>query len=65
MDFGLGFLSDYIAAAEIGDKTPTLTIASVSLEKVEQLKDGDQDGGDEGSGGPGGDGGDGGSSGPG
>lgn len=35
----LGFLGDYISAAEIGDKTPTLTIDRIALEKVEQLKD--------------------------
>lgn len=39
MDMMLGFLGQYISAAELGDKSPTLTIASVALEKVEQLKD--------------------------
>lgn len=42
MDYKLGFLSDYIAAVELAGKEPTLTIASVVLEKVESLKnDGD------------------------
>jgi hypothetical protein len=38
MDFGLGFLGEYITAAELVDKTPTLTIGKVTLEKVESLK---------------------------
>jgi hypothetical protein len=38
MDMGLGFLGEYITAAEIVGKTPTLTINKVTLEKVESLK---------------------------
>ncbi|MFO0253386.1 MAG: hypothetical protein ACK52V_04650 [Betaproteobacteria bacterium] len=38
MDMGLGFLGEYITAAEIVGKTPTLTISKVTLEKVESLK---------------------------
>lgn len=38
MDFGLGFLGEYITAAELVGKTPTLTIDKVMLEKVESLK---------------------------
>ena len=34
----LGFLGEYITAAEIIGKTPTLTIGKVTLEKVESLK---------------------------
>lgn len=45
MDMMLGFLGTYITAAEIGTKTPTLTIARVVLEKVESLKQGDDDAG--------------------
>ena len=43
MDYGLGFLGEYITAAELVGKTPTLTIGKVTLEKVESLK-GDEDG---------------------
>lgn len=42
MDYGLGFLGEYITAAELVGKTPTLTIQKVTLEKVESLK-GDED----------------------
>lgn len=38
MDYGLGFLGEYITAAELVGKTPTLTINKVVLEKVESLK---------------------------
>jgi hypothetical protein len=38
MDMGLGFLGEYITAAEIVGKEPTLTINKVTLEKVESLK---------------------------
>lgn len=44
MDYGLGFLGEYITAAELVGKTPTLTINKITLEKVESLK-GDEDGG--------------------
>lgn len=44
MDMGLGFLGEYITAAEIVGKTPTLTINKVTLEKVESLKKDDGDG---------------------
>ena len=37
MDVMLGFLSEYISAAEIIGKTPTLTISKVTLEKVESM----------------------------
>lgn len=43
MDYGLGFLGQYITAAELVDKTPTLTIAKITLEKVESLQKGDDD----------------------
>jgi hypothetical protein len=43
LDYGLGFLGEYITAAELVGKTPTLTIGKVTLEKVESLK-GDEDG---------------------
>ncbi len=39
MDMMLGFIGQYISAAELGDKSPTLTISRIALEKVEQLKD--------------------------
>ena len=42
MDYGLGFLGEYITAAELVGKEPTLTISKVTLEKVESLK-GDED----------------------
>lgn len=45
MDYGLGFLGEYITAAELVGKTPTLTIHKVTLEKVESLKGGDDDAG--------------------
>lgn len=45
MDYGLGFLGEFITAAELIGKEPTLTIGSVKLEKVESLKKGDDDGG--------------------
>lgn len=44
MDMGLGFLGQYITAAEMVGKEPTLTIGSVTLEKVESMKIGDDDG---------------------
>jgi len=45
MDVMLGFLSHYISAAELVGKQPvTLTIGKVSLEKVESMKIGDDDG---------------------
>ena len=44
MDYGLGFLGEYITAAELVGKTPTLTINKVTLEKVESLKHDDGDG---------------------
>lgn len=45
MDYALGFLSDYISASElIGKDDVTLTIGSVTLEKVESLKQGDDEG---------------------
>ena len=44
MDMMLGFLGTYITAAEIGTKTPTLTISRVTLEKVESLKASDNEG---------------------
>lgn len=43
MDYGLGFLGEYITAAELVGKMPTLTINKVTLEKVESLKGGDDD----------------------
>jgi hypothetical protein len=45
MDYGLGFLGEYITAAELVGKTPTLTINKVTLEKVESLKSDDDAGG--------------------
>lgn len=46
MDMGLGFLGQYITAAELVGKTPTLTIDKVTLEQVESLKPtGDDEGG--------------------
>lgn len=45
MDVMLGFLGEYISAAELVGKTPTLTINKVTLEKVESLKSGDDDAG--------------------
>ena len=36
MDYRALFKSEYIAAVELGDKTPTMTIASVKLCKLEQ-----------------------------
>lgn len=45
MDYGLGFLGEYITAAELVGKMPTLTINKVTLEKVESLKGGDDDAG--------------------
>jgi hypothetical protein len=45
MDMGLGFLGEYITAAEIVGKTPTLTINKVTLEKVESLKKDDGEAG--------------------
>lgn len=38
MDFALGFLGQYITAAEMVGKEPTLTIDRVTLEKVESMK---------------------------
>ena len=35
MDYQLGFLGEYITPAELVGKEPTLTIARVTLEKVE------------------------------
>lgn len=43
MDVMLGFLGEYISAAELVGKTVTLTIHKVTLEKVESLKGGDDD----------------------
>lgn len=43
MDVGLGFLGQYITAAELVGKEPTLTIERVTLEEVEQLKPVDSD----------------------
>ena len=45
MDYGLGFLSQYITAAELVGKSPTLTINKVTLEQVESMKMGDDDSG--------------------
>lgn len=45
MDVMLGFLGEYITAAEIVGKTPTLTINKVTLEKVESLKKDDGEAG--------------------
>lgn len=44
MDVGLGFLGQYISAAELVGKEPTLTIDRAVLEKVETIKLGDDDG---------------------
>jgi len=45
MDVMLGFLSQYISAAELVGKSPvTMTIGRVSLEKVESMKIGDDEG---------------------
>lgn len=44
MDVMLGFLSQYISAAELVGKQVTMTIGRVALEKVAQLKIGDDDG---------------------
>lgn len=45
MDFQLGFLSQYISAAELVGKDPiTMTIDKVSLEKVESMKINDDEG---------------------
>lgn len=44
MDVGLGFLGTYITAAELVGKEPTLTIDRVTLEQVESMKIGDDDG---------------------
>ena len=38
MDYGCGFLGQYITAAEIVGKTPTLTVERVALEEVESLQ---------------------------
>lgn len=45
VDMGLGFLGQYITAAEIVGKEPTLTIERVVLEKVESMKPTDDEGG--------------------
>jgi hypothetical protein len=45
VDYGLGFLGEYITAAEMVGKTPTLTIQKVVLEKVESMKRDDDAGG--------------------
>lgn len=45
VDMGLGFLGQYITAAELVGKEPTLTIERVTLEKVESMKATDDDGG--------------------
>lgn len=46
MDVMLGFLSQYIAAAELVGKKPiTMTIGKVVLEKVESMKVSDDEGG--------------------
>lgn len=45
MDVMLGFLSQYISAAELVGKTPTVTISRVALEKVESMKINDDAGG--------------------
>jgi len=45
MDYQLGFLGQYITAAELIGKTPTLTIQRITLEKVESLKLTDDDAG--------------------
>lgn len=44
LDYKLGFHGAYIAAVELGDTTPTYTIARVGIEKVESMKIGDDDG---------------------
>jgi hypothetical protein len=44
MDMGLGFLGQYITAAELIGKEPTLTIERVTLEKVESMKPTDDEG---------------------
>lgn len=45
IDAMLGFLGEYISAAELVGKAPTLTINKVTLEKVESLKGDDESGG--------------------
>lgn len=45
MDMGLGFLGQYITAAELVGKEPTLTIDRVTLEAVESMKPTDDEGG--------------------
>jgi hypothetical protein len=42
-DYGLGFLGQYITAAELVGHEPTLTIDRVELEKVESMKDDDDE----------------------
>ncbi len=45
MDYGVGFLGQFITAAELVGKEPTLTIKRVTLEKVESMKPADDEGG--------------------
>ena len=45
MDVMLGFLGQYLTAAEFIGKEPTLTVQKVTLEKVESLKTTEDDGG--------------------
>lgn len=45
MDMMLGFVGQYISAAELGEKAVTVTIGRVALEKVEQLKEDGSTGG--------------------
>lgn len=45
MDMGLGFLGQYITAAELVGKEATLTIDKITLESVESLKPTDDEGG--------------------
>lgn len=44
MDYGVGFLGQFITAAELVGKSPTLTIARVVLEQVESMKVNDDQG---------------------
>lgn len=45
VDMGLGFLGQYITAAELVGKSPTLTVEKITLEKVESMKPTDDEGG--------------------
>ena len=39
MNYKAMFKGDYIAAVELGDKTPTMTITDVRLVKLESMKE--------------------------